>query len=111
MTTNRNQHKALNERLKQIFRGNEVLIKERLAILRKAISSNDAGMPQPSERNEATAAAHKLAGSLGMFGLFEASALASEIEQRLERHTEGEPIELRSLLESLERFMQKEFRR
>ncbi len=109
MTTNRNQHKALNEKLKQIFRGNEGLIKERLAILGKAISSNDAGMLQPSERNEATVAAHKLAGSLGMFGLFEASAIASEIERRLERHTEGERMELRPLLDSLERCMQQEF--
>ena len=53
-------------------------INERVAILETA---GHAGKITPEQREAAHAAAHKLAGSLGIFGLARGSELAREFEQ------------------------------
>ncbi|HEX8711987.1 MAG TPA: Hpt domain-containing protein [Terracidiphilus sp.] len=56
-------------------------IEERLAIIESAATETAAGNLTREQRQAAQAAAHKLAGILGSFGLAEATAPAREIEQ------------------------------
>ena len=56
-------------------------INERVAILETAGQALAAGEITPEQRDAAHAAAHKLAGSLGTFGLARGSELAREFEQ------------------------------
>ncbi|MBV9896658.1 MAG: response regulator [Chloroflexi bacterium] len=53
----------------------------RVAVLEQAIVAVVAGTLDEAAREAATHAAHKLAGSLGTFGLEEGSRLAAEVEQ------------------------------
>jgi HPt (histidine-containing phosphotransfer) domain-containing protein len=55
-------------------------IHERVAILETAAQARAAGEITPEQREAAHAAAHKLAGSLGTFGLARGSELAREFE-------------------------------
>lgn len=56
-------------------------IEERLAALDSAAAATAAGNLAPEQQQAAQAAAHKLAGILGSFGLADATAPAREIEQ------------------------------
>ena len=56
-------------------------IHERVAILETVGQARAAGKITPEQREAAHAAAHKLAGSLGIFGLAQGSELAREFEQ------------------------------
>ena len=73
-------------------------IEGQLSTLEEAVGElAENGRREPAQR--ARAEAHKLAGSLGMFGLWEASSLARRIELYLERgtstrNTDGELSEL-----------------
>ena len=60
----------LDAALSAIFERSRPILRERLALV-------EAGGP------EAVGAAHKLAGSLGTFGLWEGSEVSREIEQEL----------------------------
>lgn len=53
---------------------------ERVAILESAASSCAAASLTPAQQRSAAAAAHKLAGVLGTFGLAEGTTLARELE-------------------------------
>lgn len=55
-------------------------IEERVRTLELAAAAREAGLVTPSECEQATAAAHKLAGVLGMFGLPDGTELAREME-------------------------------
>jgi len=69
---------------------------ERLALLDRA-----AAEPlTPALQQEAAATAHKLAGSLGMFGFPEGTRIARELEQQLEADCPN-PIQLKSLTTAL----------
>jgi HPt (histidine-containing phosphotransfer) domain-containing protein len=109
MAAQNNAQRKLDAKLKTIWQENKNVLAQRIAIVRKACPSAEAGSLTLAERDEAKAAAHKLAGSLGMFGLLDASAYASEIELRLEQMAIGEVIAVRALLESLEQCMNRAF--
>lgn len=79
----------------------------RVSVLERAYESLAAGKLSAEARRTALAAAHKLAGALGMFGRGHGTELAREIEsmlqsRRLTRRQIGEMksklIELRSML-------------
>jgi HPt (histidine-containing phosphotransfer) domain-containing protein len=91
-----------SEMLAEVWRRNQPLVLDRIAVLEHAAEAAandelDCGM-----RRDATSIAHKLAGSLGMFGLHEGTRLAREIETALESHSE-EPAHLVALASSLRR--------
>jgi len=66
--------------LADLWRRNRPVIEERLAILDCAAASN----PMPEElRAAALDVAHKLSGSLGMFGFDQGTVIARELEQLL----------------------------
>src|SRR5579872_4901063 len=56
---------------------------ERLTVLEQAVSELSRGTLDEELRKSAAGETHKLAGSLGMFGLIEASGFAHETEQLL----------------------------
>jgi HPt (histidine-containing phosphotransfer) domain-containing protein len=56
------------------------LVEERLATLDKAAAAVSAGTPAEDLRKEAASSAHKLAGSLGMYGYDEGTRVARELE-------------------------------
>ena len=53
---------------------------ERVATLQRFAETLGSGIPDQQSRESALSAAHRLSGSLGMFGLNEASSCAAEIE-------------------------------
>lgn len=55
-------------------------IQDRLSVIEAAASAAAAGALSPEQQQAAHAAAHKLAGALGMFGLTDATAPARETE-------------------------------
>lgn len=57
---------------------------DRLTIIQQASKALRDGKLKDQQRQQALMAAHKLAGSLGVFGFAEASRLAKEIEQMLQ---------------------------
>jgi HPt (histidine-containing phosphotransfer) domain-containing protein len=59
-------------------------ILNRVAVLQAVIGELQAGAIGPERRREAEFEAHKLAGSVGTFGLMEGSRLAREAEELLE---------------------------
>lgn len=75
---------------------------ERLAILERACASSQDALLTPQLLAEATAIAHKLAGSLGMFGFAQGTLLARQLELDWERQ-EVDPARLLSLTQELRR--------
>lgn len=55
-------------------------IRERVSVLHRAAKSRADGTLDERQRSEAQAAAHKLAGTLGTFGLERGTELARELE-------------------------------
>ena len=79
-----------------LWQRNQPQVLERLALLDRA-----AAEPlTPQLRQEAIATAHKLAGTLGMFGFHEGTRLARDFEQHLETPT-PDPTHLASLATEL----------
>ena len=66
--------------LAQVWGRNLPGIRDRVTVLERAASSLERG-DQP-DRQDAADAAHKLAGSLGSYGLTRGSEIARELEQR-----------------------------
>ena len=60
------------------------VLRERCALLERAAAAAQTGTLTQDLRAEATAIAHKLSGSLGMFGYPEGTELARRIEEHLE---------------------------
>jgi HPt (histidine-containing phosphotransfer) domain-containing protein len=83
-------------------------ILQRLAVLETAAAALAAGNLTPEQHQAAHAAAHKLAGTLGTFGLTEATAPAREVE--LLYSADSEPCDhaarLTSLTTSLRRLIE-----
>jgi HPt (histidine-containing phosphotransfer) domain-containing protein len=59
------------------------MVEERLALLDAAAAAAASGALGEAQRAEACGAAHKLAGSLGMYGYDEGTAVARKIEALL----------------------------
>lgn len=81
-------------------------IRERVAIIEVAATACAAGWLNPEQCQAAHAAAHKLAGVLGTFGLAEGTALARELEAICANNDAPDPraaelvAALRNLVES-----------
>ncbi len=72
------------QKIAALWQRNQPQIMDRLALLDRAAAAAIAGNLTLELRQEATAIAHKLAGSLGIFGFDEGTAIARRIEQQLE---------------------------
>lgn len=81
----------------------------RLEILDRALGATARGNLSQDLRNEAVHAAHKLAGSLGTFGLSRCSRIASNVEELLQRQAldPSSILKLKRLLQQLKRNIQK----
>jgi len=71
---------ATQKLIDSLWQRNQPQVLERLALLDLAASEP----LTPELRQNAIATAHKLAGSLGMFGFHEGTRIARELEQHLE---------------------------
>ncbi len=81
MTSPNEKTKAL---LASLWERNKPVLLDRLAVVDQTAAAD----PLPPElRAEAASVAHKLAGTLGMFGHMEATRLAQELEATLEAET------------------------
>ena len=76
------------EALKHLWQKFLPQMQERVAVLEGANRALEAGSLSDEQRRAAAAAAHKLAGVLGTFGLTEGTTLAREAE---ETYTTGSP--------------------
>lgn len=66
--------------LAALWQRNLPLVEERFALLDRAATAAAAGTLLAAQREEAGGVAHKLAGSLGMYGYNEGSHIARQIE-------------------------------
>ena len=71
----------LSAALAAIWQRNQPQVQERLALLERAAAADP--LPRALQQ-EAAATAHKLAGTLGMFGFAQGTDLARELEQQFE---------------------------
>jgi HPt (histidine-containing phosphotransfer) domain-containing protein len=81
----------------------------RLGVLEQAVAAGVAGTLREEVRQQAERDAHKLAGSVGMFGFAEGSRLASTIEQMLEAGAplgQAETVRLSELVVRLRRALE-----
>ena len=79
------------EILSRIWQQTLPLMRERVACLERFARQADLGELTPAARIEASDLAHKLAGSLGMFGYPRGTEIAREMENMLEAETEPDP--------------------
>ncbi len=70
--------------LASVWKRSLPLVRQRLALLSAAAQAAEAGLLTPVMRKEAADTAHKLAGSLGMFGYFRGTEIARELETLLD---------------------------
>lgn len=70
--------------LATIWQRNLPLVRQRVGMLRSAAAQSNAGPLAPEVRREASCIAHKLAGSLGMFGYGAGSDIAKNLELLLD---------------------------
>lgn len=96
----------MQQQLQQIWENRRGLIEQRLVTLEEAVRALQSG-PLPADRRaQAVEAAHKLAGTLGAFGLHKASLIALEAEGILRDDTpSSQPLlqaaqQLRASIES-----------
>jgi HPt (histidine-containing phosphotransfer) domain-containing protein len=80
--------------LAELWERNLPLIRDRCAQLEEALAATRANTLTSQMREEAIATAHKLAGSLGMFGYPEGTEHARRIEQQLESEIPLDPQRL-----------------
>ena len=100
---------ATRQLLATLWERNRPVTLERLAELDHAAEASATGTLTAEARRSAISTAHKLAGSLGMFGYPEGTELARNIEQLLESAgensggslTSAQALSLRELTESL----------
>jgi len=96
---NANQEKTA-ALLASLWLRNRPLVEERLATLDRAASCAAAGALEEELREEAADTAHKLAGSLGMYGYDEGTRLARQLELLLDYPT-PDPAQIRALATQL----------
>jgi HPt (histidine-containing phosphotransfer) domain-containing protein len=83
--------------------------RERLALLQRAADELSTSRTIDTDlRAEAIAVAHKMAGSLGMFGFHEATALASALEVTLEHPGLPQPERLVEQVAALSASLEKD---
>jgi HPt (histidine-containing phosphotransfer) domain-containing protein len=102
------QDEALSEAMDRLWNRFLPEIRERVAIIETALAAMTTGKSTKTQRGNAEAAAHKLAGTLGTFKLMHGTVLARELEAcfNLEgdaidrRYAAGLVAELRAVIES-----------
>jgi len=92
---------ATRKLLDTLWERNLPLLLERLALLQSAVDSATCGDLQPDLRAEAIDIAHKLTGSLGMFGYIEATVFVRSLEHQLEDAGPLDPAQLAKDLAAL----------
>jgi HPt (histidine-containing phosphotransfer) domain-containing protein len=83
-----------------LWERNRGQVEERLNLLERAAAANSQGEMGEELRNAARGIAHKLAGSLGMFGFPVGSEIARQLELLLE-HADPDPEALTELTAQL----------
>jgi HPt (histidine-containing phosphotransfer) domain-containing protein len=83
--------------LAQLWQKNLPTIRERLDLLDQIAASAASGALAEGTRVEALSIAHKLAGSLGMYGYQQGTEVASKMERILKSPTPDTLLTLRSL--------------
>lgn len=76
------------------------IVEERLSVLDRASSAASQGSLRDELRKEAQSSAHKLAGSLGMYGFDEGTRVSRELENVLDSAA-PEPARLSALVAEL----------
>jgi HPt (histidine-containing phosphotransfer) domain-containing protein len=79
---------TIDPHLRDVWAEFERMIFQRLQAIQAAAQAAERGSLDEALRQTAILEAHRLAGSLGTFGLAEGTRLAREIESLLERDTE-----------------------
>jgi HPt (histidine-containing phosphotransfer) domain-containing protein len=95
--TNAQINTQIDDVVAQLWKKNLPTIRERLDLLDKFGSAADSGTLDEATRNEALSIAHKLAGSLGMYGYQQGTEVASKMERILKSPTPETLATLRSL--------------
>jgi len=86
---------SLTEAMSQLWTRFLPQIEERVAALEIAAAALAQGPLNSAQREQASSAAHKLAGVLGTFGLTEGTVLAREAEDYYSGEPHAEPIAAR----------------
>jgi HPt (histidine-containing phosphotransfer) domain-containing protein len=89
-----------NALLASLWLRNRPIVEERLATLDRAASFAAVGALEEELREEAADTAHKLAGSLGMYGYDHGTRLARQLELLLDYPT-PDPAQIRTLATQL----------
>lgn len=87
--------------LKELWRRKLPMLREHVALLERAAESLQAESLTAPLRSEAAISAHKLAGSLGMFGYPEGTRLARTLEHLLDAEGTPPPATFASLVHQL----------
>ena len=100
------QHRVAQQRtealLRDLWRRKLPMVRDQIQLLRRATATLESATLTAPLRAEAAIAAHKLAGSLGMFGYHEGTRCAREIEALLDADQAPPAISFGRLLEQLE---------
>ena len=91
----------IDDLLAQLWQKNLPTIRERLDLLDRFSSAAVSGSLEEHTRIEALNIAHKLAGSLGMYGYQQGTEVASKIERILKSPTPETLVTLRALAADL----------
>jgi len=102
----RKNTRAIQSKLDVIWRENLPIILDRLDRLDSFAASVFSGKVTPQQHNDALNIAHKLAGSLGIFGFAAASALAHKLELLLRSPDPLDAPQLQRLCASLRNSLQ-----
>jgi HPt (histidine-containing phosphotransfer) domain-containing protein len=87
----------INNVLAELWQKNLPIVRERLDLLDKFGTAAASGKLDEPSRIEALNIAHKLAGSLGMYGYQEGTEIASKMERILKSPTSETLVTLRAL--------------
>ena len=96
----------IHSALRQIWVKNLPQTRERMALLTRAAEHLREGRLPAELRTEAHSTAHKLAGSLGMFGYGSASQHARALEHLLQGEATAAPAEMEQHLQALQAALQ-----
>ena len=90
------------DKIAALWERNKPTVRERLELLERAVTQlEQSNTPDPDLRKQAIEVAHKLAGSLGLFGHTAATESARAMEIALEGNGTPDKIRLQQHLDSL----------
>ena len=99
--SNTQSNDQMDDLLLQLWQKNLPAIRERLDLLDKFGSAAVSGSLEEHTRLQALSIAHKLAGSLGMYGYQQGTEVAAKIERILKSPTPEKLVTLRALAADL----------